>query len=167
MPGMMNTILNLGLTDLATAGLANATDNQRFAYDAYRRLINMFGDVVMGVDHDEFEHAFDKIKRKHGVKEDTDVPAEGMVELCKAYKEVYRKHTGEEFPQDPYRQLELSIEAVFGSWNTERAVRYREVENIRGLLVTAVNVQSMVYGIMWSDSCSGVAFTLYPSTGEN
>jgi pyruvate,orthophosphate dikinase len=167
MPGMMNTILNLGLTDLATAGLANATDNQRFAYDAYRRLINMFGDVVMRVDHDEFEHAFDKIKRKYGAKQDTDVPAAGMVELCTAYKEVYRKHTGEDFPQDPYRQLELSIEAVFGSWNTERAVRYREVENIRGLLGTAVNVQSMVYGNMGNDSGTGVAFTRNPSNGEN
>jgi pyruvate,orthophosphate dikinase len=167
MPGMMNTILNLGLTDVAVVGLANATDNQRFAYDAYRRLINMFGDVVMGVDHDRFEEAFDKIKKKHNAKEDTQVPAKGMVELCEAYKAVYKKFTGEEFPQDPYRQLELAIEAVFGSWNTERAVRYREVENIRGLLGTAVNVQSMAYGNMGDDSGTGVAFTRNPSTGEN
>ncbi len=167
MPGMMNTILNLGLTDEAVAGLAAATGNARFAYDAYRRLINMFGDVVMGMEHESFEAAFDKIKKKYKVSQDTDVPAQGLVELCDAYKAVYRKHAKEDFPQDPMRQLELSIEAVFGSWNTTRAVRYREVENIRGLLGTAVNVQSMVYGNMGDDSGTGVAFTRNPSTGEN
>src|SRR6056297_1077188 len=130
MPGMMNTILNLGLTDVSTEGLAKATSDPRFAYDAYRRLINMFGDVVMGMDHHQFEAAFDKIKKKYNVDLDTDVPAEGLKELCVAYKEVYRKHTGEEFPQDPTKQLQLSIEAVFQSWNTHRAVRYREIEGI-------------------------------------
>ena len=159
MPGMMNTILNLGLNDTATEGLAKATQNPRFAYDAYRRLINMFGDVVMGMDHHQFETAFDKIKKKYKVTEDTDVPAEGLKELCDAYKAVYKKHTGQEFPQDPEEQLGLAIEAVFGSWNTPRAVRYREIENIRGLLGTAVNVQSMVYGNMGDDSGTGVAFT--------
>jgi len=167
MPGMMNTILNLGLTDEATEGLAHATKNERFAYDAYRRLINMFGDVVMEIEHEEFEHAFDKIKKTYKVAEDTDVPTEGMKELCKAYKKVYREHTGGEFPQDPFRQLELAIRAVFSSWNTPRAVRYREVEGIRGLLGTAVNVQSMVYGNMGNDSGTGVAFTRNPSTGQN
>ena len=167
MPGMMNTILNLGLNDEATEGLAKATKNERFAYDAYRRLINMFGDVVMGMDHHVFEAAFDKIKKKYKVTEDTDVPAEGLKELCEAYKAVYQKHTGELFPQDPLKQLEHSIEAVFGSWNTARAVRYREIENIRGLLGTAVNVQSMVYGNMGDDSGTGVAFTRNPNTGEN
>ena len=167
MPGMMNTILNLGLNDQATEGLAKATNNERFAYDAYRRLINMFGDVVVGMDHHVFEHAFDKVKKKYKVTEDTDVPAEGLKELCEAYKAVYKKHTGEDFPQDPIRQLELSIEAVFGSWNTSRAVRYREIENIRGLLGTAVNVQSMVYGNMGDDSGTGVAFTRNPNTGQN
>ncbi len=167
MPGMMNTILNLGLTDVSTEGLAKATSNPRFAYDAYRRLINMFGDVVMGMDHHQFEAAFDKIKKKYNVDLDTDVPAEGLKELCVAYKEVYRKHTGEEFPQDPTKQLQLSIEAVFQSWNTHRAVRYREIEGIRGLLGTAVNVQSMVYGNMGDDSGTGVAFTRNPNTGEN
>jgi len=167
MPGMMNTILNLGLTDTSVVGLANATDNERFAYDAYRRLINMFGDVVMEVEHEYFEDAFDKVKKKHGAPLDTDVPTEGMIELCDAYKEVYRKYTGEEFPQDPLKQLELAIKAVFASWNTTRAVRYREVENIRGLLGTAVNVQSMAYGNMGNDSGTGVAFTRNPSTGEN
>ncbi len=167
MPGMMNTILNLGLNDQATEGLAKATNNERFAYDAYRRLINMFGDVVVGMDHHVFEHAFDLVKKKYKVTEDTDVPAEGLKELCEAYKAVYKKHTGEDFPQDPIKQLQLSIEAVFGSWNTARAVRYREIENIRGLLGTAVNVQSMVYGNMGDDSGTGVAFTRNPNTGQN
>ena len=167
MPGMMNTILNLGLTDKSVAGLASATQNERFAYDAYRRLINMFGDVVLGVGHEHFEKAFNKIKRKYRVEQDTNVPTEGIVALCDAYKKVYQRHVGESFPQDPYTQLELAIEAVFGSWNTSRAVRYREVENIRGLRGTAVNVQSMVYGNMGDDSGTGVAFTRNPSTGEN
>jgi pyruvate,orthophosphate dikinase len=167
MPGMMNTILNLGLTDVSTAGLATATNNDRFAYDAYRRLINMFGDVVMEVGHEHYEHAFDAVKYKYGVKQDTEVPAAGLIELCRAYKEVYKKHTGKEFPQDPYAQLEAAIEAVFKSWMQHRAVRYREVENIKGLLGTAVNVQSMVYGNMGDDSGTGVAFTRNPSTGEN
>ncbi|KAA5545352.1 pyruvate, phosphate dikinase [Roseiconus nitratireducens] len=167
MPGMMNTILNLGLNDAATEGLAKATKNERFAYDAYRRLINMFGDVVMGMDHHQFEKAFDKIKKKHNVTVDNEVPAEGLKELCEAYKDVYKKHTGEDFPQDPVAQLELAIKAVFGSWNTDRAVKYREIENIRHLLGTAVNVQSMVYGNMGDDSGTGVAFTRNPNTGEN
>ncbi|TWU33774.1 pyruvate, phosphate dikinase [Novipirellula artificiosorum] len=167
MPGMMNTILNLGLNDAATEGLAKATKNERFAFDAYRRLINMFGDVVMGMDHHVFEKAFDGVKKKYKVTEDTDVPAEGLRQLCDDYKAVYEKHTGEAFPQDPMKQLELSIQAVFGSWNTARAVRYREIEGIRGLLGTAVNVQSMVYGNMGEDSGTGVAFTRNPNTGEN
>jgi len=167
MPGMMNTILNLGLNDAAVVGLANATGNERFAYDAYRRLINMFGDVVMGLEHESFEAAFNKIKLKYKVKLDTEVPTAGLIELCAAYKEVYKKQTKEDFPQDPFRQLQLSIEAVFGSWNTYRAIRYREMEGIRGLAGTAVNVQSMVYGNMGDDSGTGVAFTRNPSTGEN
>jgi pyruvate,orthophosphate dikinase len=167
MPGMMDTVLNLGLTDVSVAGLANASGNPRFAYDAYRRLINMFGDVVMGCDHHKFEEAFDTIKKKYNAALDTDVPAEGLIELCEAYKAVYKKHTGEDFPQDPYKQLALSIEAVFASWNTSRAIRYREVEGIRGLLGTAVNCQTMVYGNMGLDSGTGVAFTRNPSTGEN
>ena len=167
MPGMMNTILNLGLNDKAAAGLAKATKNERFAYDAYRRLINMFGDVVMGMDHHVFEAAFNKIKKKYKVTEDTDVPAEGLKALCEEYKKVYKKHAKQDFPQNPLKQLELSIKAVFGSWNTTRAVRYREIEGIRGLLGTAVNVQSMVYGNMGDDSGTGVAFTRNPNTGEN
>lgn len=167
MPGMMNTILNLGLNDTSVIGLAKATDNTRFAYDAYRRLINMYGDVVMDVSHEHFEDAFDKIKASYDARSDTDVPAEGLEKLCKAYKGVYRGHVGHEFPQDPYLQLEYAIEAVFKSWMQARAVRYRQVENIIGLCGTAVNVQYMVYGNMGDDSGTGVAFTRDPSTGKN
>jgi pyruvate,orthophosphate dikinase len=167
MPGMMNTILNLGLNDEAVVGLANATGNMRFACDAYRRLINMFGDVVCGVDHELFEHAFDKIKKEYRVKNDTDVPEEGMMKLCQEYKKVFQKHFGKPFPQEPLKQLELAIEAVFKSWMQPRAVKYRQVENITGLLGTAVNVQSMVFGNMGDDSGTGVAFTRDPATGEN
>jgi pyruvate, orthophosphate dikinase len=167
MPGMMNTILNLGLNDDAVEGLAKATDNERFAYDAYRRLINMYGDVVCGVDHEHFEEAFDKVKTKYKVKNDTDVPVEGMKLLCEEYKKVFQKHFGKPFPQEPIKQLELAIEAVFKSWMQPRAVTYRQVENITGLLGTAVNCQSMVFGNMGDDSGTGVAFTRDPATGEN
>ncbi|MBT4692852.1 MAG: pyruvate, phosphate dikinase, partial [Planctomycetaceae bacterium] len=141
--------------------------NRRFAYDAYRRLINMYGDVVMGMDHEHFEKEFDIIKKKYKVTADTDVPEQGLVELVTAYKKAYKKHTRSDFPQDPIEQLKLAVEAVFSSWNTHRAVRYREVEGIRGLLGTAVNVQAMAYGNMGDDSGTGVAFTRNPSTGEN
>jgi len=127
----------------------------------------MYGDVVMGVDHHHFEAAFDKIKLKYNVADDTDVPADGMIELCRDYKAVYKKYTGKPFPQDPIEQLELAVEAVFKSWMQARAIRYRQVEGIVGLLGTAVNVQSMVYGNMGDDSGTGVAFTRNPSTGEN
>ncbi|MCL4221196.1 MAG: pyruvate, phosphate dikinase [Phycisphaerales bacterium] len=167
MPGMMDTILNLGLNDESVAGIARATGNDRFAYDAYRRLINMFGDVVMGVDHHHFETAFEEIKRKYGAALDTDVPADGLRELCGAYKKVYRDHVGDEFPQNPFKQLELAIEAVFKSWHADRAVSYRRLSGITGLKGTAVNVQTMVYGNMGDDSGTGVAFTRNPSTGEN
>jgi pyruvate,orthophosphate dikinase len=167
MPGMMNTILNLGLNDESVVGVANATGNPRFAYDAYRRLINMYGDVVCGVDHEHFEHIFSKIKAKYKAKLDTDVPVEGMIQLCDEYKKVFKKYFGKSFPQDPIKQLELAVEAVFKSWMQPRAVKYRQVENITGLLGTAVNVQSMVFGNMGDDSGTGVAFTRDPATGEN
>jgi pyruvate,orthophosphate dikinase len=167
MPGMMDTILNLGLTDLSVVGLATRTKNPRFAYDAYRRLINMFGDVVMGVDHHLFESAFDKIKHKHGVRNDNDVPQEGMIELCEMYKNVYQRSVGEVFPQNPFKQLELAIEAVFKSWNGDRAISYRRIQGISGLIGTAVNIQAMAYGNMGEDSGTGVAFTRNPATGEN
>ena len=167
MPGMMDTVLNLGLTDAAVEGLAELTGNERFAWDAYRRLINMFGDVVMDVDHHHFEAAFSKIKKKYKVTEDTDVPAEGLRELCSAYKAVYRKHVGKAFPQDPMKQLQHAIEAVFRSWNAPKAISYRKINEITGLQGTAVNVQTMVFGNMGDDSGTGVAFTRDPSTGKN
>ncbi|MFG0327107.1 MAG: pyruvate, phosphate dikinase [Phycisphaerales bacterium JB037] len=167
MPGMMDTILNLGLTDESVEGLAKATGNRRFAYDAYRRLLNMFGDVVMGVDHEKFEHAFDQLKSRYGVVNDTDVPEEGLVELCQRYKEVYERNVGQDFPQNPHKQLELAIEAVFKSWSSARAISYRRLSGITGLIGTAVNVQAMVFGNMGDDSGTGVAFTRNPSTGEN
>jgi len=167
MPGMMDTVLNLGLNDSVVLGLAEKTGNRRFAFDAFRRLINMFGDVVMGVDHHHFEREFDAIKTKYGVASDTDVPTVGLEELCLAYQRVYREHVGEEFPQDPMKQLELSIEAVFKSWNGDRAISYRNINGIKGLNGTAVNVQAMAYGNMGDDSGTGVAFTRDPSTGEN
>jgi pyruvate,orthophosphate dikinase len=167
MPGMMDTVLNLGLNDAAMGGLASATGNPRFAYDAYRRLINMFGNVVMGVDHEYFENAFKRVKKKYKAKLDNDVPEEGMAGLCDDYKAVYKKHVGTSFPQDPYSQLQAAIEAVFRSWKAERAVTYRRINGITGLAGTAVNVQSMVFGNLGDDSGTGVAFTRNPSTGEN
>ncbi|MEX0886164.1 MAG: pyruvate, phosphate dikinase [Phycisphaeraceae bacterium] len=167
MPGMMDTVLNLGLTDESCAGLAQQTGNTRFALDAYRRLINMFGDVVMGVEHHSFEREFDRIKSRHGAATDADLGVEGLEQLVEAYKDVYRKETGEKFPQNPYLQLEKSIEAVFKSWNTPRAIRYRQINEITGLKGTAVNIQTMVFGNMGDDSGTGVAFTRDPSTGKN
>jgi pyruvate,orthophosphate dikinase len=163
MPGMMDTVLNLGLNDATCAKMAEATGNPRFAYDVYRRLINMFGDVVMGVEHKHYEAAFDRVKAKYDAAEDTDVPADGMKQLCDDYKAVYRKHVGKAFPQDAYEQLQRAIEAVFRSWNTS----YREINKITGLIGTAANVQTMVFGNLGRDSATGVAFTRDPSTGQN
>ncbi len=167
MPGMMDTVLNLGLNDQSVVGLASATGNERFAYDAYRRLLNMYGDVVMGVDHHYFEAEFDKIKKQQKVKDDTDVDADGLIKLCEAYKKVIKKHAGKAFPQDPMKQLELGITAVFSSWMVPRAIRYRQINELTGLRGTAVNVQTMVYGNMGEDCGTGVAFTRNPSTGAN
>ena len=167
MPGMMDTVLNLGLSDKAMEGLARVSGNRRFALDAYRRLINMFGDVVMGVHHEKFEVEFDRIKADFGVTLDTELNEAGLEKLIEAYKLVYRKATSEDFPQDPYEQLEKSVEAVFKSWNIPRAIRYRQINEITGLFGTAVNVQTMVFGNMGEDSGTGVAFTRDPSTGEN
>ena len=167
MPGMMDTVLNLGLTDKAVEGLIALTGNARFGWDAYRRLINMFGDVVMGMEHEVFEKEFSKVKQKHGVTLDTELSAEGLEEVCARYKKVYHRHVGKVFPQDPYKQLSLSIEAVFRSWNTHRAQSYRQINDITGLRGTAVNVQAMVFGNMGNDCGTGVAFTRNPSTGED
>ena len=167
MPGMMNTILNLGLNDESVKGLAELTGNPRFAYDAYRRLINMYGDVVMEVPHHRFETQFDKIKASEGVVEDNEVSLEGLKELCRAYETVFKRATGIDFPQDPYLQLELAIEAVFRSWMIDKAVTYRRIEGITNLAGTAVNVQAMVFGNKGGDSGTGVAFTRNPATGQN
>jgi pyruvate,orthophosphate dikinase len=167
MPGMMDTVLNIGLSDAAVEGLAALSGNPRFAYDSYRRLINMFGDTVMGVDHHHFEHELSAVKEAKGVQNDTDLDAEGLKEVVARYKGVYEKHVGSPFPSDPYQQLEAAVEAVFKSWMGERAIRYREINEIRGVRGTAVNVQAMVFGNMGNDCATGVAFTRDPSTGEN
>ena len=167
MPGMMDTILNLGLTDKTVKGLAESTGNERFAYDAYRRLIAMFGDVAMGVEYKAFEDELVGVKKEHGVDRDTEVPAEGLKDLCERYKRVYKERVGALFPQSPERQLRLAIEAVFRSWESERAVTYRRIEGMTGLKGTAVNIQAMVFGNTGDDSATGVAFTRNPSTGAN
>ena len=167
MPGMMDTVLNLGLNDAAVEGLAEQSGNPRFAKDAYRRFIQMYGDVVMGVEHEHFEHALDAAKQRKGVTEDTDLDGDDLDGVIAAYKEIYASHTGSPFPQAPLDQLWGAIDAVFGSWNSTRAIRYRQIEGIKGLLGTAVNVQSMVFGNFGDDSGTGVCFTRDPSTGEN
>ncbi|MDP9172428.1 MAG: pyruvate, phosphate dikinase [Planctomycetota bacterium] len=167
MPGMMDTVLNIGLNDAVVEGLAKLTGNDRFAYDSYRRLINMFGDTVMGVDHHHFEHELTAVKNARGAQADTDLDAEGLREVVDRYKKIYQHHVGAEFPQNPLIQLEHSIEAVFKSWMGDRAIKYRELNDIRGIRGTAVNVQSMVFGNMGDDCATGVAFTRNPSTGEN
>ena len=167
MPGMMDTVLNLGLNDEVVEGLAAKTGNPRFAYDAYRRFIDMFGDVVVGLDRGKFESAMQGLKDERGAENDVDLDAGDMHELVDRYKAIYRKETGRMFPSDPYEQLELAVNAVFGSWMNERAVRYRQINEITGLRGTAVNVQAMVYGNMGEDSGTGVCFTRDPSTGEN
>src|SRR3989338_2162615 len=167
MPGMMDTVLNLGLNDKSVAGLAKKTKNERFAYDAYRRFINMFGDVVMGVDHKYFEEVLSKAKKTKNVKFDTDLDAEDLKKICEQYKGVIKKNTGKLFPDDPKKQLQMSIDAVFDSLNNKRAIAYRRINNITGLLGTAVNVQTMVFGNMGDNSGTGVFFSRNPSTGVN
>jgi pyruvate,orthophosphate dikinase len=166
MPGMMDTVLNLGLNDDVIEGIIEKTGNPRFAYDIYRRFIDMFGDVVMGCKHEHFEDAIHAAKVKAGVELDNELTAEQLSEVVDKYKAVYRKNVGEMFPQDGKTQLKHAIDAVFGSWNVPRAVRYRQLNNITGLLGTAVNVQAMVFGNMGTDCGTGVCFTRNPSTGE-
>lgn len=167
MPGMMDTILNLGMNDKAAVGLAAKTGNPRFAWDAYRRFIQMFGDVAMGVPGERFEDAISEIKAKRGVKLDMDLTAADLEELVGVYKKIYKDAIGKEFPQDPLEQLWGAIDAVFGSWMNERAIKYRAMNEIKGLAGTAVNVQSMVFGNFGMDSGTGVCFSRDPSTGEN
>ena len=167
MPGMMDTILNLGLNDVSVKGLAAKTGNPRFAYDCYRRFIQMFSDVVMNVSKSEFEKIIDEVKEARGVKMDTDLTADDLQELIKRFKAVYKKAMGKDFPQDPKEQLIEAVKAVFRSWNNDRAIIYRRENDIPGSWGTAVNVQSMVFGNMGETSGTGVAFTRNPATGEN
>jgi len=177
MPGMMETILNLGLNDESVIGLADASGNRRFAFDGYRRFIMMYGATARGIDRERFDHAFDELKRDHTARRlvrgpdqriaDTDANAEELEALCETYKRIYLESTGEPFPQDPFLQLKGAINAVFNSWMADKAVTYRRVENITGLKGTAVNVCQMVFGNMGDDSGTGVCFTRDPSTGAD
>ncbi|GAA0718940.1 pyruvate, phosphate dikinase [Clostridium malenominatum] len=166
MPGMMDTILNLGLNDEVVATLGKLTNNDRFAYDSYRRFIHMFSDVVMGMDKRKFEDILDEVKESVGAKFDTDLTASDLKEVVKRYKAAYKKEMREEFPQDPKVQLIESINAVFRSWDNPRAIIYRRLNDIPGEWGTAVNIQSMVFGNMGETSGTGVAFTRNPATGE-
>ena len=166
MPGMMDTVLNLGLNDKVAEGFANATNNKRFAYDSYRRFIQMFADVVKGYPKSSFERYFDKIKEEKGVKNDLELTADDMVEVTMKFKENYKELAGEEFPQDPKVQLLEAVKAVFRSWMNERAIVYRRLNDIPSDWGTAVNVQEMVYGNRGNDCGTGVAFTRNPATGK-
>ncbi len=173
MPGMMDTVLNLGLNDTTVKGLIEASGDERFAWDCYRRFIQMYGDVVKGVDHDLYEEIIEAKKQEKGVTLDTDLDADDWKDVVVKFKALYKKHTGEDFPEDPFEQLRGSINAVFESWNNPRAITYRELNEIPHDWGTAVNVQAMVFGNMGSDpvtgkaSGTGVAFTRDPATGEN
>ena len=167
MPGMMDTVLNLGLNDTTVKALIDLTGNERFVLDSFRRFIQMFGDVVMHIDSNLFEHALEALKEARGVKLDNELTAADLAELIATYKKIVKKATGADFPTDPVDQLYRGIQAVFESWDNPRAIRYREINDIRGLIGTAVNVQAMVFGNSGSNSATGVAFTRDPSTGEN
>ncbi len=167
MPGMMDTVLNLGLNPDTVEALTKKTSNPRFAWDSYRRFIQMFGDVVMGVPHEKFEEAIQDVKDEENLTWDYELTTENLQNLVKRYKRIYKRHTGEDFPTDPEEQLFKAIDAVFRSWNNDRAIKYRRMNDIRGLLGTAVNVQTMVFGNMGETSGTGVAFTRDPATGDN
>jgi pyruvate,orthophosphate dikinase len=167
MPGMMDTVLNLGLNDKTIRALIEKTNNERFAWDSYRRFVQMFGDVVMGVEHDKFEEAIQARKDRKKVKYDTELDAEDLKGLVEDYKKIIKKAKGKSFPQDPREQLKMSIDAVFGSWNNKRAISYRNLNNIPHNIGTAVNVQAMVFGNMGENSGTGVAFTRDPATGKD
>jgi pyruvate,orthophosphate dikinase len=166
MPGMMDTVLNIGLSDASVEGLAQQAGNERFAWDSYRRLIQMFGKTVLGVEGDLFEDALDDAKKAKGVTVDTDLDADDLKQLVARFKEIVRAEAGRDFPQEPREQMDLAIKAVFDSWNTDRAKLYRRQERIPGDLGTAVNVCSMVFGNLGDDSGTGVAFTRDPASGH-
>jgi pyruvate,orthophosphate dikinase len=167
MPGMMDTVLNLGLNSESVEALARKSGNRRWAYDSYRRFITMFGDVCKDIDREKFEKVLDKVKAQEGVRDDTELSAEGLVKVCKLSLKVYKATTGEDFPTDPLTQLNVAIKAVFDSWNNPRAIKYRDLNFIPHSMGTAVNVQAMVFGNMGDDCATGVGFTRNPSTGEN
>ena len=166
MPGMMDTVLNIGLSDESVNGLARQAGNERFAWDSYRRLIQMFGKTVLGVDGEAFEHAIDEAKKARGTTSDLDLDATDLHELTETFKQIVRSHAGRDFPQDPREQMDLAINAVFNSWNSDRATLYRRQERIPANLGTAVNVVAMVFGNLGMDSGTGVAFTRDPATGQ-
>jgi len=166
MPGMMDTVLNLGLNDETAEGMVKLTDNERFVYDSYRRLIQMFGSVVLGIPDEEFEEVLDSYKKEKSAESDTDLGADDLKALTEKFKDVVKKNKGFDFPQDPIKQLELATKAVFGSWNAKRAIDYRRRANIPDDLGTAVNIVTMVFGNMGWESGTGVAFTRDPGTGE-
>ncbi len=166
MPGMMDTVLNLGINDETVQGLVRLTGDERFAYDAYRRFIQMFSKIVLDTDPRDFEHVLDAYKERAGVKSDAEIPAAELKKLVAEFKQIAERQSGEPFPTDVYKQLQKAIEAVFSSWNNRRAIDYRNFNKIPHNLGTAVNVQSMVFGNMGNDSGTGVAFTRDPSTGE-
>ena len=167
MPGMMDTVLNLGLNDVSVVGLAESTNNERFAFDSYRRFISMYGRIVLGIDGDKFEHPFVIAKSNAGVSSDAELPASALRDLCETYKTVVKQSTGREFPQDPMKQLRGAVEAVFRSWNGARAIAYRVREKINHELGTAVNIQAMVFGNRDDNSGTGVGFTRNAATGES
>ncbi|MCD6406448.1 pyruvate, phosphate dikinase [Candidatus Aerophobetes bacterium] len=166
MPGMMDTVLNLGLNDKSVEGLAKKTGNPRFAYDCYRRLLQMFGNVVLKIPAEKFEEIIDRKKEEKGVKEDIELTVDDLKELVEEFKKVIKRETGQDFPQDPYKQLMMARDAVFKSWNNKRAIEYRRIHKIPEHWGTAVNVQTMVFGNMGPDSATGVGFTRNPATGE-
>ncbi|HMB00465.1 MAG TPA: pyruvate, phosphate dikinase [Spirochaetota bacterium] len=167
MPGMMDTVLNLGLNQKTVQAMIKLTDNERFVLDSYRRFIQMFGDVVMGIPYEKFEHVLSTVKKARKLKTDNQMNVADLKKVISKYKTVYKNATKKNFPEDPMNQLWAAIAAVFGSWNNPRAIRYREMNEIRGLLGTAVNVQTMVFGNSGDKSATGVAFTRDPSTGEH
>ena len=166
MPGMMDTVLNLGLNEETLKGLIKQTKNERFALDFYRRFIQMFGNVVLKVEHAKFEDILDEIKKARGVKLDTELNADDLKKIVEKFKNLIENETGKSFPKEPRKQLQMTIDAVFGSWNNERAIAYRRIHEIKGVIGTAVNVQVMVFGNMGNDCATGVAFTRNPGNGE-
>jgi pyruvate, orthophosphate dikinase len=166
MPGMMETVLNIGLSDESVAGLAKQSGSERFAWDSYRRLIQMFGKTVLGIDGEAFEHAIDEAKQAKGTRNDLDLDAADLHQIVESFKDIVREHAGREFPQDPREQMDLAVLAVFSSWNADRAILYRRQERIPADLGTAVNIVAMVFGNLGADSGTGVAFTRDPGSGQ-